>query len=164
MKRKAQLIAILLTILTLVLPFMIIIQARIVMIIYFYGPFWILDVSTGFTPELYIYWFNLPAYLPFYGIPFGNVKIAYDAFKNENTSKFDYFSKTMLLLFIHIVVLFIFAFNSYGNPEPFEIPLPIVGIISLFLTFLMKQPEEPWDDRMESAVSIEKSSQVDMND
>jgi hypothetical protein len=147
MKRKAQLIAILLTILTLVLPFMIMIQADIVVIIRYYGPFWLLDTSSVSSPEFYIYWFNLPAYLPFYGIPFGNVKVAYDAFKNERTSRFDYLSKTILLLAIHLVVLFIFAFNIYGEPEPFEIPLPLVGIIAIFLTFLIKQPDVPWDER-----------------
>jgi hypothetical protein len=156
MKRNAQLIAILLTILTLVLPFMIMIQADIVVIIRYYGPFWLLDTSSVSSPELYIYWFNLPGYLPFYGIPFGNVKLAYDALKNESTSRFDYLSKTIILLFVHIVVLFIFAFNIYGDPEPFEIPLPIVGIVSLFLTFLIEQPKVPWQDEEQANESFSK--------
>ena len=164
MKRKAQLIAILLTILTLVLPFMIMIQADIVVIIRYYGPFWELNTSSVTPPDFHIYWFNLPGYLPFYGIPFGNVKVSYDAFKTEQTSRFDYLSKTILLLAIHLVVLFIFAFNIYGEPEPFEIPLPLVGIISLFLTFLIKQPKVPWDDQVEGRASIEKGSQVDVSD
>jgi hypothetical protein len=138
--------------LTLVLPFIIIIQADIVVTIVYYGPFWLLDTSSVYAPQLYIYWFNLFVYLPFYGIAFGFVKLAYDAFKNDNTSRFDYLSKTLVVLFIHFILLVIFAVNSHGNPEPFEIPLPILGFISIFLTLFIKQPEVPWDSQETSGV------------
>lgn len=148
MKQKTPILtAVVLTILTLVLPFMIMIQARIAVNIIYYGPFWLLEATSAFSPQLYIYWGQLLAYLPFYGIGFGFAKLAYDALKNDNTSRFDYLSKTLLLMFIHFIILVIFAFNIYGDPEPFEIPLPIVGIISLFITFIIKQPEVPWDDK-----------------
>ncbi|MCK5151783.1 MAG: hypothetical protein KAQ65_08080 [Candidatus Thorarchaeota archaeon] len=101
--------------------------------------------------------FSTPDHLSFAVNPFGLIyfmyygpsvyiaKVAYDAAKKGNWTRYDYAIRLVIVLVIQVAIMVIIPPFS-GYPPPINIPLPIPGIIALLLTRLtVREITEVWE-------------------
>jgi hypothetical protein len=146
--RYTEKIGYFLMILSFVAPFYVMIQPQAYdeLMIMILGPCW--QFIWQEPPYFAISPFVLLIYFPFWGLGLYIAKIAYDSAKMQNVTRYDYAVRITKILMIQSLLLIYFTLASGGYPEPIDFPLPIVGVVALFLTKItVKEPTEPWEER-----------------
>ncbi|MHA1882320.1 MAG: hypothetical protein ACTSUO_04670 [Candidatus Thorarchaeota archaeon] len=112
------------------------------------GPFWQIILHEQFPENFAMSPLPLLIYLPLWGMGLWMSKIAFDTGRLQNLTRTEYAMKIGKVWFLHLLILLFFGtFMISGYPPPTQIPLPIVGIVSLLLTnLIVKKQDDVWED------------------
>ncbi|MHA1961193.1 MAG: hypothetical protein ACW99U_13270 [Candidatus Thorarchaeota archaeon] len=107
--------------------------------------FWSTNFGGAFNPTpfalVYVFWYWPGLYIS---------KLAYDATKKQDRDRYDYAQKIVLLIIVQVVFTLLLPPAS-GSPPPFNVPLPIVGLVALLLTgFTVEKLDSPWEGQENS--------------
>ena len=112
------------------------------------GPIWQIRISDQFPSIFEVSPLPLLFHLPLWGIGLYMAKIAIDTGRLQNLTRTEYAMKICKVCFAQILIILFFGmFLTTGYPPITQIPLPIVGAVSLILTnFIVKKQDEVWED------------------
>ncbi|MHA2064217.1 MAG: hypothetical protein ACXABY_07540 [Candidatus Thorarchaeota archaeon] len=84
---------------------------------------------------------------PYYGLSVYIAWLAYNISRNQSMERKQYAWRIAITIALQVAVMIIIPPFS-GDPRPLNIPLPLVGIIALFLTrYTVKELTSPWEDQ-----------------
>ncbi|MFW9799082.1 MAG: hypothetical protein ACFFD9_01475 [Candidatus Thorarchaeota archaeon] len=108
------------------------------------APLWQYRWYSAYPPSFALSPFGL-LFFPYYGPIVYVAWLAYNTSRKQHLEPRQYAWRIVAALAIQIALIIVIPPSS-GDPQPVNLPLPIVGVLALFLTrFTVKELAGPWE-------------------
>ncbi|MFW9802646.1 MAG: hypothetical protein ACFFFC_08350 [Candidatus Thorarchaeota archaeon] len=86
-------------------------------------------------------------YFPYYGLSVYISWVAYNTARRQNIERKQYAWRLVIIIALQIAVILLIPPFS-GDPQPVNIPLPIMGVLGLLLTnYTVRKLTSPWENQ-----------------